>query len=67
MGKMKTHSGAKKRMKVTGAGNVKHKSTNLRHRLRKRDKKRKRHLNIDGLINFTEMPRVRRMLLIANS
>ena len=44
MGKMKTHSGAKKRFKVTGKGKIKHRQKNKRHILAKKAPKRKLHL-----------------------
>ena len=40
--KVKTHSGAKKRFKITGTGKVKYQHTNKRHRLTQKDTKRKR-------------------------
>ena len=40
--KVKTHSGAKKRFKITGTGKVKYQHTNKRHRLTQKDHKRKR-------------------------
>ena len=39
--KVKTHSGAKKRFKVTKNGIVKYQHTNKRHRLTQKDHKRK--------------------------
>ncbi len=42
MPKMKTHSGAKKRFKVTGGGKVKAAKAGRRHGLRKRTSKMKR-------------------------
>lgn len=42
MPKQKTHSGAKKRFKVTKTGMVKYQKTNKRHRLTQKDHKRKR-------------------------
>ncbi|WP_028505981.1 50S ribosomal protein L35 [Ruminococcus sp. FC2018] len=44
MPKIKTHSGAKKRFKVTGSGKVKFQHVNKRHRLTQKDHKRKRIL-----------------------
>ena len=44
MPKIKTHSGAKKRFKVTGSGKVKFQHINKRHRLNQKDHKRKRQL-----------------------
>ena len=37
--KVKTHSGAKKRFKVTGTGKFKYQKTNRRHRLTQKDTK----------------------------
>lgn len=50
MSKMKTHSGAAKRLKVTGSGKIKHKKTRRRHLLRKRTTANKRHLRVDGIL-----------------
>ena len=64
---MKTHSGAKKRIKVLGNGkSVKHKSPGRRHLLKNKSHKRKRQLArtqvmADGNAN---MLRVRAMLNI---
>ena len=43
MPKMKTHSSAKKRFKVTKGGKVKAKQANTRHMLMNKPTKRKRH------------------------
>ena len=40
--KIKTHSGAKKRFKLTKNGRVKYQQVNRRHRLTQKDTKRKR-------------------------
>jgi len=40
--KIKTHSGAKKRFKLTKNGKVKYQQVNRRHRLTQKDTKRKR-------------------------
>ncbi len=42
MPKQKTHSGAKKRFKLTKTGKVKYQKTNKRHRLTQKATKRKR-------------------------
>ena len=42
MPKMKTHSGAKKRFKLTGSGKVKFKRSKMRHILTKKSSKFKR-------------------------
>ena len=44
MPKMKSHSGARKRFKVTGSGKVKRGRANHSHILTKKDPKRKRRL-----------------------
>ena len=47
MPKMKTHSGAKKRFKVTGGGKVKARHAFTSHILEKKSPKRKRHMQLD--------------------
>ena len=47
--KVKTHSGAKKRFKLTKNGKVKYQHTNKRHRLTQKDTKRKRIARVSGL------------------
>ena len=51
MSKMKTHSGAKKRFRVTGSGKVKCGAAGKRHGMRKRSQKMKREARA-GLILF---------------
>lgn len=65
MPKMKTHSGAKKRFRVTGSGLLKFKRAGMRHILTKKSTKCKRNLRKIGLIKKTEVYRVKRMLAIA--
>jgi len=62
MPKVKTHSGASKRFKETASGKIKAKSTYKRHLLRKRSKKRKRHLNIHPALRSVDAPRVKILL-----
>lgn len=50
MPKMKSHSGAKKRLKKTGSGRLKRKKAYRRHILTKKSSKRKRHLRKDALV-----------------
>ena len=45
MPKMKSHSGAKKRFKISKSGNVKFAKANRGHFLTEKSQKRKRHLN----------------------
>ena len=42
MSKMKTHSGAKKRFKLTGTGKVKYKQAKMRHIMTKKSQSMKR-------------------------
>ena len=51
MPKIKTVSGAAKRLKKTGGGGFKRKHANLRHILTKKSTKRKRHLRPKGLVS----------------
>lgn len=51
MPKMKTKSGAKKRFKLTGTGEIKRKSAFKRHILTKKETKRKRALTKTALVH----------------
>jgi large subunit ribosomal protein L35 len=62
MPKVKTHSGAKKRLKVTGTGKVKRKKAFKSHILTKKETKRKRALTQPALVHESDMPRVKQML-----
>ncbi|HMO41362.1 MAG TPA: 50S ribosomal protein L35 [Saprospiraceae bacterium] len=62
MPKMKTHSSAKKRFKVTGSGKIKYRHANTSHLLRNRTKKRKRHLAQDAFVSEGDMKRVKALL-----
>ncbi len=64
MPKMKTHSGAKKRFKVTASGKVKRKHAYKSHILTKKSTKRKRNLTQPALVHTTDMARVTRMLVM---
>jgi large subunit ribosomal protein L35 len=64
MPKMKTHSGAKKRFKVTGTGKVKRSRATVRHLLRKKTKKAKRHLQGSVIVDQSEHARIERLLVI---
>ncbi len=48
---MKTKSGAKKRFKLTGTGQIKRKHAFKNHILTKMEKKRKRNLTSKGLVH----------------
>jgi large subunit ribosomal protein L35 len=62
MPKMKTHSGAKKRFKVTATGKVRGRHSFTSHILEKKSPKRKRALGRPKLVSSDDIPRVRRML-----
>jgi large subunit ribosomal protein L35 len=62
MPKMKTHSGAKKRFKVTGTGKVRGRHPFTSHILEKKSPKRKRSLGAPAILNKDDVPRVKRML-----
>lgn len=64
MPKMKTHSGAKKRFKVTGSGKIKRNAAYKRHLMRKKTKSQKRRLNKDTYINPADLSIARRLLCI---
>ena len=54
MPKMKSHSGAKKRFKLTATGKVKRYSQNKSHILRKKSTKRKRRLRTGTYVSSTQ-------------
>jgi large subunit ribosomal protein L35 len=62
MPKMKTHSSAKKRFKLTGKGKVKRFHANSSHLMRKKSKKAKLRLRDSGLVSEADEKRVKRML-----
>ena len=62
MPKMKTHSGAKKRFKVTGTGKVRGRHPFTSHILEKKSPKKKRALGAPKMINEHDEPRIKRML-----
>ena len=61
MAKLKTHSGAKKRFKITGSG-LKRKRSNKSHILTKRSTKNKRQLRGTVPISKSDQKKVNRML-----
>jgi large subunit ribosomal protein L35 len=62
MPKMKTHSGAKKRFKVTASGKVRGRHPFTSHILEKKSPKRKRTLGQAAMISADDTPRIKRML-----
>ena len=62
MPKMKTHSGAKKRFKVTASGKVLGRHAFSSHILEKKSPKRKRHLGVDVSIAKSDQKTVTKLL-----
>jgi len=60
--KMKTHSGAKKRFKVTPKGKISHEQANRRHLLESKSSKRKRRLMGDDSLPAGDAKKVLRLL-----
>jgi large subunit ribosomal protein L35 len=62
MPKMKTHSGAKKRFKLTGTGKVRARHAFTSHILEKKSPKHKRHLGKPLMLSKHDSPRVKVLL-----
>jgi large subunit ribosomal protein L35 len=62
MPKMKTHSGAKKRFKLTANGKVKGRHPFTSHILEKKSAKRKRRLGNPAILSDHDAPRVKVLL-----
>ena len=62
MPKIKTHSGAKKRFKVTATGKIKHAHVGRRHILTKKNTKRLRQLRKEGFTDSTNVAQVKRLI-----
>ena len=62
MPKLKTKSGAKKRFKVTGSGQIKREKAYQAHILTSKSKKRKRNLRQSTLVAATDTRVINRML-----
>jgi large subunit ribosomal protein L35 len=62
MPKLKTHSGAAKRFKKTGTGKVKRGFAFQRHILTSKSQKRKRQLDMGGMVDKSDLPKVLRMI-----
>lgn len=62
MPKLKTHSGASKRFKVTGTGKIKRNRANRRHILTGKPSKRMRRLRKGSLVDKTEYKNIKSLL-----
>ncbi|GAD85157.1 50S ribosomal protein L35 [Nocardia asteroides] len=65
MPKNKTHSGAKKRFKVTGSGKLLREQANRRHLLEHKATRRTRRLEGTESVASVDAPRVKRLLGLA--
>jgi len=64
MPKMETRRGSAKRFKLTGTGKIKRNKANHRHMLIRRAKTVKRKMRHGGLIDQSDVKKVRRMLVV---
>ncbi len=62
MYKLKTHSGAKKRFKVTGTGKILRAHANKSHILNKKTRKRKRNLRSIAVVDKTNVFQVENLI-----
>lgn len=62
MPKQKTHSGAKKRFKVTGTGKLKKQQAGMRHNLEVKSTRRKRRLNQDEVLSPADAKVIKKLL-----
>lgn len=62
MPKIKTHSGAKKRFKLTATGKVKYSHANKSHILNKKSTKRKRGLRKAGYSDATNVQAIKKLI-----
>jgi large subunit ribosomal protein L35 len=60
--KQKTHSGAKKRLRLLASGKVKHKQSGMRHLLSPHKSKGKRHSGKTAYVEAANMGQTRRLL-----
>jgi large subunit ribosomal protein L35 len=62
MPKMKTHSGAAKRFKVTASGRVKRGQAFQRHILTSKSTKSKRQGDMSAMVSKADQPKIKRMI-----
>ena len=62
MPKQKTHSGAKKRFKVTGTGKLMKEQANKRHLLEVKSSKRTRKLSVDQVLSPADTKKMKKLL-----
>ncbi|WP_293695309.1 50S ribosomal protein L35 [uncultured Agrococcus sp.] len=62
MPKQKTHSGAKKRFKVTGSGKIRKQQSGMRHNLEVKSSTRKARLNRDKVVAPADAKVIKKLL-----
>jgi len=62
MPKNKTHSGAKKRFRVTGSGKIMREQANARHLLEHKSSRRTRRLAQDQVVSAADAPKIKKLL-----
>jgi large subunit ribosomal protein L35 len=62
MPKMKTHSGMKKRVRITGSGKIRREQTGIRHLAEAKSSKRKRRLSGTVEVSPADAKKVRKLL-----
>jgi large subunit ribosomal protein L35 len=62
MPKMKTHSGAKKRFRVTGSGKLMRERANRRHMLEHKSSRRTRRLAVDVQVSPADAKKANKLL-----
>ena len=60
--KVKTHSGAKKRFKITGTGKIKYDTSNKRERTTHKESKRKRIARTAGVAGSANAPTIKKLV-----
>ena len=62
MPKQKTHSGSKKRFKITGSGKIKKQQAGMRHNLEVKASKRKARLHQDKVVSAPDAKVIKKLL-----
>jgi large subunit ribosomal protein L35 len=62
MPKQKTHSGAKKRFKITGSGKVMKQQAGMRHNLESKSSVRTRRLNQEAVLSSSDAKNIKKLL-----
>ena len=60
--KNKTHSGAKKRFRITGTGKLMREQAGARHLLEHKSSRRTRRLASDQLVSAVDTPKIKKLL-----